>query len=99
MTDYYLTPKAQKDLIDIARHTLKLWGKKQRDDYLRLLARGFERLVTLPHAGRPCDDLSSTLRAYDCQQHVIYYRADNGNIQIIRILHQRQDRDSSIFNA
>jgi len=41
MQPYLLTPSAEDDLKDIARYTLKQWGKKQALQYADLLQKRF----------------------------------------------------------
>ena len=49
MQPYVLTPSAEDDLKEIARYTLKKWGKKQSLQYASLLETRLWRLPT----GRP----------------------------------------------
>jgi toxin ParE1/3/4 len=46
MQPYELTPSAEDDLKDIARYTLKQWGKKQSLQYAGLLEQRFSKLPT-----------------------------------------------------
>jgi toxin ParE1/3/4 len=56
---FRITPRAAKDLRGIARHTLKTWGRRQRDRYLRELDQGFRRLADHPELGRPRPDIKA----------------------------------------
>ncbi len=55
MPSYRITPCAFEDLKNIGRYTLRHWGKKQRDIYLRALDARFAWLAQNANAGRSRD--------------------------------------------
>ncbi len=86
-----IAPAARDDLTDICQYGLSQWGQAQSEHYLsrikdqlRLLTRqprmGIERLGLLPGA-----------RSVAVARHVLFYRLNEKRIEIIRILHGRQD--------
>jgi len=92
MPDYLVTPPAREDLKDIGRHTQKVWGRAQRNSYLRDLDRVFSQLATDPTKGRDRSDLRPGLMAAPCNKHMVFFRRDpQGQVVILRILHQRMD--------
>jgi len=48
MADFRITPRARADLLEIGRYTLKIWGRNQRDVYLRNLDKRFQWLTDNP---------------------------------------------------
>ena len=45
---FRITPRAAQDLRNIARYTLKTWGRQQRDTYLQAIDRRFSWLAEKP---------------------------------------------------
>jgi len=75
----------------IAGYTLKVWGRKQRDAYLRALDRLFGWLAEHPHLDKPRPDIKQDYHSYPQGAHFIYYLVRAGGIDIIGVLHQRMD--------
>jgi toxin ParE1/3/4 len=82
---------AAADLRAIARYTQHLWGANQRYEYLALLEGHFEILAENPRVGRLRDEDKSGLFSSVAGRHVIFYRADDTAIRIVRVLHQSMD--------
>lgn len=87
---YRLSPLAEADLEAIWRHTRDQWSLAQADSYHRNLVATFEALATSRVAGRKADVRLGYLKR-PCGAHVIYFRDHGDRLDIIRILHQRQD--------
>jgi toxin ParE1/3/4 len=81
--------RAEADLEDIGRYTLRTWGEAQADRYLGELENCCQLIADNPARGRPCDDIRSGLRRIEQSKHVLFYREESGGILISRILHQR----------
>jgi toxin ParE1/3/4 len=90
MGSYRLTRLASADYKNIGRYTQQQWGAAQRKIYLADLVAAFERLATSPNLGRSRDEVRKGLYSYPCGRHVIFYRNSQGDIEIVRILHDRQ---------
>jgi toxin ParE1/3/4 len=88
---FRLTPRARKDLRSIARYTLKTWGRRQRDAYLREMDLRFHRLAEQPGIGRPRPDVQDGYYSFPQGCHVIFSLIRDGGIDIIGIPHQRMD--------
>ena len=86
-----LAPAAQSDLKEIYRYTLEHWGIKQAQDYLTHIKQTFKVLLSNPDLGRERNELGQNVRAMSCQKHIIFYRHIKTELQIIRVLHGRQD--------
>lgn len=91
MSGYKITPRAQDDLKNIGRYTMKTWGKTQRDQYLRSMGERFEWLAKRPQVGRMRDDIAKGYYCYSQGSHLIFYTISPDFISIIGIVHQDMD--------
>jgi toxin ParE1/3/4 len=81
--------RAEADLMDIARYTLRRWGEDQTIRYIDGLEAFCRKLAGNPELGRACDDIRPGLRRMEHGRHVVFYRQDAGGVLVSRILHQR----------
>jgi len=81
--------RAEADLEEIGRYTLRTWGEAQADRYIGQLEDCCQLVADNPARGRPCDDIRPGLRRMEQGKHVVFYRQEPGGILISRILHQR----------
>jgi toxin ParE1/3/4 len=88
---FRVTPRTASDLRDIARHTSRTWGRKQRDAYLREMDKHFAWLAENPALGKPRPDIRESYRSYPQGSHVIFDLVRDACIDIIGVLHQRMD--------
>lgn len=88
---FRITPRAAQDLRDIARYTLRTWGRKQRDAYLNAMDRRFWWLAENPHLGKPRPDIKDGYYSYPQGSHLIFYLIHEAGIDLIGIPHQRMD--------
>lgn len=88
---FRVTPRAAQDLRDIARYTLRTWGRKRRDTYLKAIDQRFSWLAENPEFGKPRPDIKDGYYSYPQGSHLIFYLVRQGGIDIIRIPHQRMD--------
>ena len=90
MAGFRVTKAAERDLVSIARHTLKRWGEEQTRDYLGQLDTRFRELAQRPDSGRRCDEVRNGYRRFQQGKHVIFYRIRETKIvDIVRVLHER----------
>jgi len=89
---YRLSPLAEADLEEIWIYTLKHWSIEQADAYHHKLVAAFEGLAAGTKQGRPADVLPD-FRKCLCGSHVVYFLNDQDHLDVIRILHQRQDAE------
>lgn len=90
MPDYRLSNAARKDLLDIAQYGDRHYGRKQSDHYRDQLKQRFTALAQNPTLYPPVDHIRKGYRRSVCGAHSIYYRIEDGIVEIIRIL-GRQD--------
>ena len=94
---YRLTPQAERDLEEIWFYTFENWSAEQADRYHNQIMAAIERLAGGGREGRPIDDIRPSYRRLAVASHVLFYRiADTGQIDVIRILHQRMDAASHL---
>lgn len=91
MTEYRLTPSAERDLERIWLYTAQQWGVKQANHYIDILVTTFSDLAQHPKTAPTCDHIRLGYRRRSIEQHMIYFRISTYGISIIRILHDRMD--------
>jgi toxin ParE1/3/4 len=91
MTRLRISAEALADLDDIWFHIAKD-SEVNADRFLdRLLASVTDTLLTAPLAGRAREDLAVGLRSFPFADYLIFYRVQEGNVEIARIIHGRRD--------
>lgn len=90
MKDLVLSPAAELDLDHIWDHTAEHWGPDQADHYTGEIMETCYTLASGVRLGRPVDVRAGYLK-FPSGAHMIYFRNHSDRLEIIRILHQRQD--------
>lgn len=93
---FRLSRLAQADLRDIGEHTLERWGLARRRAYLRAIDARFAALARRPRLGRAREEVGPNLRSANIGSHVIFYRAADEGIEVLRILHGRMDAERHV---
>ena len=97
MAKYLLTNKAVEDLSKIWEYTYEVWSESQADRYYELLTSSFGEIVQNPELGKNYDEIDKVILGLRVGKHIVFYRVvQAGNIEILRILHQRMDLKSNI---
>jgi toxin ParE1/3/4 len=93
MASYTLivSPIARDDLKDIHQYGVRNWGVDQAASYLDLLKSQFWLLTEHPRMGIDRATLAPAMRSLSVGSHVVFYRLQAAHIEIVRILHGRQD--------
>lgn len=91
MNQFYITPRAARDLDGIARWTLNRWGSTQMETYMRGLNDRFVWLARNPMSGRARDDVAKGYRSFVEGQHLVFYVLQDDTIAIIGVPHQAMD--------
>lgn len=92
---YRLSPMAETDLEEIWLYTLKNWSVEQADTYIGSLVTAFEALAAGTKRGRSAN-VRPNYQKYLCGSHMIYFLDYSTRLDIIRILHQRQDANQHL---
>ncbi len=88
---YKLTREAKNDLIAMGSYTFRKWGENKAKEYHYKIQQQFESLLSNPEKGRVRYDLGNGCRTIPIAKHIIIYRINGSNIEILRILHQSMD--------
>jgi len=86
-----IAPAARDDLKDIYQYGLRQWGKVQSARYLASLKDQFWSLTEQPLMGIERPELLPDARSLAMQSHTLFYRVVANQVEIIRVLHSRQD--------
>lgn len=89
---YRLTALVEVDLEEIWLYTFKHWTLEQADTYLHNLVAAFEGLAAGTKQGRSADVLPKFMK-YLCGSHMVYFLDYSAYLDVIRIMHQRQDTE------
>ncbi|MDH3476065.1 MAG: type II toxin-antitoxin system RelE/ParE family toxin [Rhodospirillales bacterium] len=86
-----LARRARADLAEIWQYSDATWGADRADDYLDALTDRILWLAGNRGLWRARDDIAPGLYSHLQGSHVIVFREDAGELQIVRILHSRMD--------
>ena len=86
-----ISPAAKNDLKDIYQYGLRQWGKSQSESYLSTIKKPFWLLTQQPLMGTDRPELLPDTRSLPIESHTLFYRVTTNRVEIIRILHGRQD--------
>lgn len=97
MVKYFLTNKAVEDLSQIWEYTYEVWSESQADRYYELLISSFQEIFKNPELGNNYHEIDNAVLGLRVGKHIVFYRINqSGDIEIIRILHQRMDLKSQM---
>jgi toxin ParE1/3/4 len=94
--EIYKQHRARDDLLGIWLYTAEVWGEQQADRYLDQLQAAIERLKGYPAAGLDYGRIRPGYRRLSVARHRIFYTASEVQIDIIRVLHEREDMESHL---
>ncbi len=86
-----IAPAAKNDLKDIYQYGLRQWGKVQSESYLSTIKNQFWLLTQQPLIGTERPELLPDTRSLPVESHTLFYRVTTNRVEIIRVLHGRQD--------
>ena len=91
---FVLTNAAQADLAGIWDYTVQTWGEAQARSYTLKIKQTCHALCSDMYPNRSAEDVRPGYRRALVGRHTIFFRSNETEIQIIRILHQSMDVDS-----
>jgi toxin ParE1/3/4 len=91
LTGYRLRPAAQTDLENIWRYTAEQWSPDQADRYTDRLDTTLDLPVSLPDIARERREFQPPIRIHPTARHLIVYRIEGNQLEVLRILGQRQN--------
>lgn len=86
-----ISPLARDDLKYIHAYGSSSWGTTRASTYLDALKEQLWNLLSQPRMGIERDELLPGMRSLPLGSHVIFYRLRDQQLEVSRILHQRQD--------
>ena len=96
---FKITKAAVRDLEDIWTFTKKTWTEQQADRYYQLIVDEIQFIVKNPYLGNQYEKLRAGYRASKVKSHLIFYRFQHGQVEIIRILHVRMNLPDHLVDA
>jgi toxin ParE1/3/4 len=97
MANYFLTNKAVEDLSRIWDYTYEVWSESQADRYYEVLTSSFGEIAQNSGLGKNYDEIESGILGLSVGKHIVFYRVlQSGDIEILRILHQRMNLKSKL---
>jgi toxin ParE1/3/4 len=94
---YRISQKALDDLEEIWFYTFKKWSIEQADRYSMLIMNEIEHISVHFNEGKSMEYIRPDYRAVKVKSHLIFYRmANDGIVEIIRILHQMMDIENRL---
>ena len=92
MTSYDLTADAEEDLKQIARYTVKEWGKKQSLKYAEILEVCFEKIANHTAIAWGFSKNYPQVKFVRCEHHYVFYMDfENRPPCIVAVLHEAMD--------
>ncbi len=86
-----IAPAAITDLKDIYQYGLRQWGQVQSESYLAGIKNQFWLLTQQPLMSAERNELLPEIRSLPIESHTPFYRVTADMVEIIRVLHGRQD--------
>ena len=88
-----LSPAAEADIDAIWDCSEERWGRPQAIRYVRDLDATCAGIAEGRVLSLSAEDIRSGYRKAACGSHMIYFRQDGDDIEVVRILHQSMDVD------
>ncbi|NOR51770.1 MAG: type II toxin-antitoxin system RelE/ParE family toxin [Gammaproteobacteria bacterium] len=86
------SPASRDDLVNIYQFGTLHWGPTKTADYLLHLKEKIRKLMTPPpEMGVTREELFPAMRSLTIKSHVVFYRLQSNQIDIVRVLGGRQD--------
>ena len=86
------SPAAEADIEEIWDYSADKWGADQADSYTDAIRDACHALAKGTKYGRPAEVLPE-IQKYFCGSHVVYFLNHTDRLDVIRVLHQRQDAE------
>ncbi|MGB3605795.1 MAG: type II toxin-antitoxin system RelE/ParE family toxin [Psychroserpens sp.] len=94
---YSISEQAIKGLNDIWIYTFQKWSKEQADRYYDLIIGELEFIAGNFMIGKSAQQTRKNYRYSKIKSDLTFYKkAENGFVEIIRILHQRMDLENRL---
>lgn len=91
MASLKLFPAAEADLENIWRYTVRMWDMDQAVSYLDGIEHAFQFLANTPLVCRERFEITPPVRIFHHEKHLIVYLVRDGEVQVVRVLHESMD--------
>jgi len=91
---YRISATTIKDLDGIWEYTFINWSKDQADRYHNLLMNEIEFVAENRTSGKSMDHIKEGYLVTYVKSHMIFFKRNEGIVEVIRILHQKMDVES-----
>ena len=88
---WVIRPAAEADLSEIWRQGAASWGVEQADRYSDSLFAVFDLLAEFPEMARERSEFMPPVRLHPSGSLFVIYQSEGQGIEIIRVLHARQN--------
>ena len=86
-----IAPLAKHDLKHIYDYGVSNRGVRQASDYLDNLNEHFWGLTEQPKMGIEREELLPGIYSFPVDSHIVFYRLQQSQVEVVRVLHGRQD--------
>lgn len=94
---YQLTRRALLDLHRIYTYSVRFWGQKTADSYIRDIYASFQSIALKPEQGRLRQKRSLPFLMVPAKRHYVVYEVLESKVIVLTVLHQRRDIETVIF--
>jgi toxin ParE1/3/4 len=88
-----VSPQAEQDLVDIWIYIAQD-NPDNADRFLDHLNEQALNLLVLPQQGKLRPELAQNLRSFPIAKYVLFYREQDSNIELVRVLHAARDLEA-----
>ena len=92
-------PKAREDLLNVWRYFARVASPDIADKLLRDIRLVADRLGERPLLGRAREEVMPGLRSVRAHPYAVFYRAKNGSVEIVRVLHERRNLSAALIKG
>ena len=93
---YRISAAAIEDLEGIWEYTFKNWSKDQADRYHGLIINEIEFVANNETVGKDMGHVKEGYLVTYVKSHMIFFKRNQGFVEVIRILHQKMDIESNL---
>jgi toxin ParE1/3/4 len=98
MSRIVFSPAAEADIDEIWDYTADNWSIEQADRYVAQIRQACASLSPDGREGRAIPQVREGYRKLAVGSHLAVFRLVDGNIDVVRVLHQRMDISSHLGN-
>ena len=96
-SELVISPAARDDLKDIYQYGCRNRGLVRSSRYIEYIKRQLWLLTENPEMGVKREEVRAGVRSVVVASHVIFYRTHSSRLEVIRVLHGRQDYQQKLM--